>query len=252
MSYHIHAPRLSRSPARATRQHGSADDLNLHRYMLKVYEYVACGLGLTGLAAYFDMYSGFHPAMMQLTPPFLLPFVWIFLLAPLALVMLLWFSIDEMSLLAAEVTCWVCAVLTGFVFDCISQVYLGANLAPTFFSAAATFAAMSIFNCLTGTDPKKPGHFIGMGLLGLVFAAIGNLLMGSNTAELAISLAANLALVGLAAWDTPRLKAIYLESDPRWTMNRKALVGALALYLDANPIVFLLRLESLYGKKAGE
>ena len=252
MSYHIHAPGFARPRARAAHQRRPASELGLHRYMLELYEYVACGLALTGLAAYFDTYSGFHPVMMELTPPFLMPFVWIFLLAPLALVMLLWFSIDDMKLLAAEVTCWVCAVLTGFVFDCISEVYLAASLAPAFLSAAAMFAAMGIYSYLSGTDPATPRHFVGMGLVGLAFAGIGNLLLGSSTVELAISLAFVPAIAGLTAWDTPRLKSMYLESDPRWTVNRKALIGALALYLDANPVVLLLRLENLYGKNAGQ
>lgn len=252
MSYHIHAPGLSKSPERAAPQRRPLTEPGLHRYMLEVYEYVACGLALTGLAAYFVMYSGFHAAMMQLTPPFLLPFVWIILVAPLALVMLLWFSIDDMNLLAAEATCWVCAVLTGFVFGCISQVYLEASLAPAFFAAAATFAVMSIYGFLTGADPTKPSHFVGIGLVGLVLAGGTCLLLVSTTLELAIAVAVVVALVGLTAWDTPRLKSMYLESDQRWTINRTALVGALALYLDANPVVLLLRLENLYTNKPAE
>ena len=253
MTYHVETPGLSTpgQTAPAIRQHPEAD-LDLHRYMLEVYGYVACGLAVSGLAAYFVMYSGFHGAMMQLTPPFLHPFVWIFLLAPLALVMLLWFSIDDMNLLAAEATCWICAALTGFVFDCISQVYLGASLAPAFFTAAAAFAALSIYSFVTGTDPTKPGHFIGIGLVGVVLAGGGCFLLVSTAVELAISLAAVVGLVGLTAWDTPRLKTMYREGNQHWTINRKALVGALALYLDANPVVLLLRLESLYGNNPGK
>lgn len=253
MTYHVKTPGLSgsRQTAPAVRQHPQAE-LGLHRYMLEVYEYVACGFALTGLAAYFVTYSGLHAAMMELTPPFLLPFVWILLLAPLALVMLLWLSIDDMNLLAAEATCWICAVLTGFVFGCISHVYLGASLAPAFFAAAGMFAAMSIYSYVTGADPMKPSHFVGMGLVGVVLAAGAYVLLVSTAVELAISVAAVVGLIGLTAWDTPRLKAMYLESDEGGTINRKALVGALALYLDANPVVLLLRLESLYTSKSGE
>jgi FtsH-binding integral membrane protein len=220
--------------------------------MLAVYRYVACGLAVTGVTAYFVMYSGFHAAMMELTPPFLLPFAWIFLLAPLALAMLFWLCIDEMSLLAAEATCWTCAALTGFVFECISQVYIGASLAPAFLTAAGTFATMSICSYMTGADPTTPRYFVGVALIGVVLAGGVNFLLGSTAVELALSATAILALVGLAAWDTPRLKAMYLDSDDGRTINRKALVGAFALYLDANPIVLLLRLESLYGSKPGE
>lgn len=227
-------------------------DHGLHRYMLGIYEYVSCGLAVTGFAAYVLIYSGSHEAMMQLTPPLLLPFVWIFLLAPLALVLLLYLSIDDMSLLAAEGTCWTCAVLTGFVFECISQVYLEASLAPAFLTAAATFAAISVYSYATGADPAKPRHFVGMAVAGVALATVAYFVLSLAAVELAISVTAVIGLAGLTAWDTPRLKAMYFESNEDWTINRKALVGALALYLDANPVVLLLRLESLYTGKPAE
>jgi FtsH-binding integral membrane protein len=162
--------------------------------------YVACGLAVTGLAAYVITYSGFHATMMDQTPPFLLPFVWILLLAPLAPVMLLWFGIDEMGFFAAQATVWACAVLTGFTFECISLVYTGASLVLLSFIAAGTFSAMSVYGYVTGTDLSNSRHFFGMGTVGVVLASIVNFLLASTAAEFALSILGVIALVGLTAW----------------------------------------------------
>ena len=175
MRYHLPNLWLSRSgviPLPARRR--AETDLGLRRYMLEVYDYVACGLAVTGVGAYAVTVSGFHASMMDQTPPFLMPFMWILLLAPLALVMLLWLSIDEMSFFAAQATVWACAALTGFTFECISLVYTGGSLAPLSFIAAATFSAMSVYGYFTRTDLSKSRHFLGMGVVGVVLAGLVN------------------------------------------------------------------------------
>lgn len=254
MRYHLHNSWLSGSgvipfpvPRRQTKT-----DQSLRRCMLEVYGYVACGLAVTGLAAYAVTYSGFHAAMMDHTPAFLLPFVWILLLAPLALVMLLWLAIDEMGFFAAQATVWACSALTGFTFECISLVHTGASLAPLSFVAAATFAVMSVYGSVTGADLSKSRHFLGMGLVGVVLASVVNFLLASTAAEFALSIIGVIALVGLTAWDTERIKEIYHERNGSEVTSKIALVGALALYLDANPVVLLLRLESLFSSKRDE
>ncbi len=190
--------------------------------------------------------------MMEQTPPFLLPFVWILLVAPLALVMLLWFSIDEMGVFAAQATVWACAALTGFTLECISLVYTGASLVPVSFIAAGTFAAMSACGYVTGTDLSKSRHFFAMGVVGVVLASVVNFLLASTAAEFALSIIGVIALVGLTAWDSDRIKEIYLERNGGEGTSKAALVGALALYLDANPVVLLLRVEALFASKGDE
>ena len=224
-------------------------DPSLGRYMLGVYEYVACGLVVTGLAAYTVTYSGFHAAMMEKTPGFFLPFFWMLLAAPLALVLLLRLGIDEMGFLAAQATTWACSALTGFTFECISLVYTGASLVPLFFIAAGTFGAIAAYAYLTGVDLSGPSHFPGMAVVGIVLAAILNLAWGRSPSELGLSTGGILALVGLTAWDTGRVEEIYLASERSEPVAKKALTGALALYLDANPVVLLLRIESLLASK---
>ena len=251
MQHDLNSSRLSGSgviPFPAQRRRTETDP-SLGRYMLGVYEYVACGLVVTGLAAYTVTYSGFHAAMMEKTPGFFLPFFWMLLAAPLALVLLLRLSIDEMGFLAAQVTTWACSALTGFTFECISLVYTETSLVPLFFIAAGTFAAIAAYAHLTGADLSGPNHFPGMAVVGIVLAAIVNLAWGWSPSEFGQSIGGVVALVGLTAWDTGHVEQIYLESERSEPVAKKALTGALALYLDANPVAHLLRIESLLESK---
>ena len=254
MKYHLHNPWLPGSgvipfPAKRRRTQVNA---SLRRYMLEVYDYVACGLAVTGVAAHVVTASGFHAAMMDQTPAFVLPFVWILLLAPLGLVMLLWLSIDEMGSFSAHATAWACAVLTGFAFECISQLYTGVSLAPLSFVAAATFSAMSVYGYTMRADLSKSRHFVGMGVGSLVLASVVNFFLGSTAAEFALCIIGMIALVGLTACDTQRITEIFLDRDDGEATSKKAIVGALTLYLDANPVVLLLRLENLFTNERGE
>jgi FtsH-binding integral membrane protein len=211
--------------------------------MLQVYDYMACGLALTGVFAYLVAHSGFHATMME-EIPFLLPFLWILLLAPLALAMLFWLDIDEISLFGVEAIFWAYAAYAGFSLGCISLVYTGTSIAPGCFIAAATFAAMSVYGYATRADPSKPANLLTMGLFDAVLGAIVNLYLASTTLQLALCVTGVIALVGLTAWNTRRIKDMYFESSGDESAGRSALVGALALYLDANPIFLLLRLEN--------
>jgi FtsH-binding integral membrane protein len=211
--------------------------------MLQVYGYMACGLALTGVFAYLVAHSGFHAAMME-EIPFLLPFLWILLLAPLALAMLFWLDIDQISLFGVEAIFWAYAAYAGFSLGCISLVYTGTSIAPGCFIAAATFAAMSIYGYATRTDLSKPANLAAMGLVGAVLAGIVNIYLASTTLQLALCVTGVITLVGLTAWDSQRIKDMYFEGDDGDVTGRTALVGALALYLDANPVFLLLRLEN--------
>jgi FtsH-binding integral membrane protein len=219
--------------------------------MLQVYAYMACGLALTGVFAYLVANSGFHAAMME-EISFLLPFLWILLLAPLALAMLFWLDIDEISLFGVEAIFWAYAAYAGFSLGCISLVYTGTSIAPGCFIAAATFAAMSVYGYATRIDLSKPANLAAMGLVGAVLAGIVNIYLASTMLQLALCTTSVTALVGLTAWDSQRIRDMYFESDDGDATGRTALLGALALYLDANPIFLLLRLESLAASKRDE
>ena len=223
--------------------HETEIDRQLRQHMLRVFNYMAAGLVLSGGVTSLMAHSDFHASLFQM--PFFLPFVWLLLLAPLGLVMLLWLNIEEMSFSAAQLVFWLYAALTGFSLGCIVLVYTGVNMAPIFLSAGATFGAMSLLSCMTGTDLSKLGSFLTMGFLGFVLAWLVNVLLASTSLHFAVSVLGVIVFVGLTAWDAERVKEIYFESNGGTVRSKKALMGAFALYLDANPFVLLLRLQSV-------
>ena len=222
--------------------HETEVDRQLRQHMLRVFNYMAAGLVLSGSVTSLMAHSDFHASLFHM--PFLMPFVWLLLLAPLGLVMLLWLNIEEMSFAASQGVFWLYAALMGFSLGCIVLVYTGVNMTPVFLSAGATFAAMSLFSLTTGTDLSKSGSFLTMGLVGLVLAWLINVVLTSTAVHYAASLLGVMIFVGLTAWDAERVMEMYFESNGRAVMSKKALMGALALYLDANPFVLLLRVEN--------
>jgi uncharacterized protein len=112
--------------------------------------------------------------------PFLLPFVWILLLAPLALLMLFWLDIDELSLFAVEAIFWAYAAYAGFSLGCISLVYTGTSIAPGCFIAAGTFAVMSVYGYATRTDLSRPANLLAMALVGTVLVSVVNIYLAST------------------------------------------------------------------------
>jgi FtsH-binding integral membrane protein len=165
------------------------------------------------------------------------------MLAPLGAVLFLSFRIERMSAGAAQATFWVYAALMGLSLAGIFLVYTGASVARVFFISAATFAAMSLYGYATRRDLSRFGSFLFMGLIGIVLASLVNIFIGSSALQFAVSVIGILVFTGLTAWDTQRIKEVYLASDPAELLTRKALMGALALYLDfVNLFVMLLQL----------
>lgn len=212
----------------------AAVDTGLRRYLLNVYNYMAGGLVLTGGVAYAAAASGLYRYI------FGTPLYWIVLLAPLALVMLLAFRVEKMSLAAARLTFWSYAGLVGLSLSGIFLVYTGASIAQVFFITAAMFGAMSLFGYTTRADLSRFGSFLFMGLIGVVVASLVNLFLRSPAFQFAIAVIGVLVFVGLTAWDTQRIKEIYLASDDEVIAGKKAVMGALTLYLDFLNIFLLL------------
>ena len=212
-------------------------DIGLRQYMLRVYNYMGGGLALTGLAAYVGAISGFYTSVVG-TPIF-----WIVLLAPVALVFFLGFRIQRMSLGAAQVSFWACAALVGLSLSGLFLVYTGESIARVFFISAATFAATSLFGYTTRADLSRFGSFLFMGLVGVLIAGVMNVFLSSSALQLAISVTGVLVFTGLAAFDTQRIKEIYIGGEDEMTSGKKAIMGALTLYLDfLNLFLMLLQL----------
>lgn len=212
-------------------------DVGLRQYMMRVYNYMTGGLALTGAIAYGAAASGLYRAI------FGTPLYWVVLLAPLALVMLLGFRINKMSLGAAQLSFWAYAGLVGLSLSGIFIVYTGESIARVFFISAATFAAMSLYGYSTRTDLSRLGSFLIMGLIGIIIAGLVNMFIASSAMQFAISIIGVIVFVGLTAWDTQRIKEMYVAADGDVIAGKRAIMGALALYLDfLNLFLMLMQL----------
>ncbi|MDK9720093.1 MAG: Bax inhibitor-1/YccA family protein [Rhodospirillales bacterium] len=214
-----------------------AIDQGLRAYMLRVYNYMGSGLALTGIVAL--LVASSEEVMRTL---FGTGLMWVVLLAPLGLVLLLSFRIQKMSLAAVQTTFWVYAALMGAGLAPIFVIYTGASIARTFFICAATFGAMSLYGYTTRKDLSGIGSFLIMGLFGIILAGLVNIFLQSTMLEFLISAAGVLIFTGLTAYDTQKVKEMYFDADSVETAGKKAVMGALALYMDfLNLFLMLLR-----------
>jgi FtsH-binding integral membrane protein len=212
-------------------------DVGLRQYMLKIYNYMASGLALTGIVAYVAAASGFYAQIAHT------PLIWVVMLAPLGMVFWLSMGIQRMNAGTAQALFWVFAGLMGLSLSGIFLIYTGASIARVFFITAGTFGAMSLYGYTTQRDLTRFGSFLFMGLIGIVIASLVNMFIASSALQFAISVIGVLVFVGLTAWDTQRIKELYVASDDGQIAGKKAVMGALQLYLDfINLFVMLLQL----------
>ena len=227
-------------------------DQGLRSYMLKVYNYMASGVFLTGIVSLllFSLSGGYD---IQVTSTgisgltgigkalFASPLMWVVMLAPLGIVLYMSFGIRKMSAAKAQTTFWIFAALMGASLASIFLVYTGASITRVFFITAGTFGAMSIYGYTTKRDLTKFGSFLMMGLIGIIIASIVNIFMKSTMMYFVISILGVLIFVGLTAYDTQKIKN--MASDDDEVSGKKAVMGALTLYLDfINLFIMLLRL----------
>jgi len=224
-------------------------DLGLRSYMLKVYNYMAAGLGITGVAAIGTYLAAVDTSSgaMQLTAfgqlLFASPLMWVIVLAPVALVFFLSFRIQHMSVAAAQTTFWIYAALVGVSFASLGLVYTHDSIARVFLITAATFGGMSLYGYTTKRDLTGMGSFLFMGLIGIIIASLVNIFLASSAMSWVISVLGVVIFTGLTAYDTQKIKEMYFEADEVAVMGRKAIMGALSLYLDfINLFLSLLRL----------
>ena len=212
-------------------------DQGLRKYMLGVYNYMASGLALTGIVAYVFAHTGLYEAMMRSGAGFIVMF------APLAIILFMSFKIRTMRPVTAQALFWVFSALMGASLSYIFIRYTGASVARVFFITAGTFAAASLFGYATKRDLTRMGSFLFMGLIGLIIAMVVNIFLGSNALEFVISAIGVILFTGFTAYDTQKIKEIYVESDGQDVMVKKSVMGALNLYLDfINLFMMLLNL----------
>ena len=226
-----------------------AIDQGLRSHMLKVYNYMAAGLGITGVAAVatYMMAVDSSSGTQQLTPLgtmlFASPLMWVIVFAPVALVFFLAFRINKMSVAAAQTTFWIYAALVGVSFASLGLVYAHDSIARVFLITAGMFGATSLYGYTTQRDLTSMGSFLMMGVFGLLIAMLVNFFLGSSVLDLVISVLGVGIFTGLTAYDTQKIKEMYFAGDEVATMGRKAIMGALNLYLDfINLFLMMLRL----------
>jgi uncharacterized protein len=212
-------------------------DVGLRDYMLRIYNYMASALALTGIVAYVFAYSGMYMSIART------PAIWLVMLAPFALVMVLSFGIQRLSAPAAQALFWLYAALMGISLASVFLVFTGTSIARVFFITAGTFAAMSLYGYTTRRDLSQFGAFLFMGLIGIVIASLVNIFVGSSALQFAISVIGVLVFTGLTAYDTQSIKEMYYEGDGHEIASKKAVMGALRLYLDfVNLFMMLIQL----------
>ncbi|MDC0344754.1 Bax inhibitor-1/YccA family protein [Alphaproteobacteria bacterium] len=216
----------------------SAVDQGLRTYMLKVYNYMMTALALTGLVAYAVSTSDTLIAAIFGTP-----LSWVVMLAPLGMVFFLASRINSMSVSGAQTAFWIYSALVGLSLASLFYVYTGQSITRVFLITSGTFGAMSLYGYTTRRDLTAMGSFLFMGVIGIVIASIVNLFMQSSALAFAISVLGVLIFTGLTAYDTQVIKASYVEGEQVDHAEKKAIFGALKLYLDfLNLFIMLLHL----------
>ena len=238
------------------RTYDASIDQGLRAYMIRVYNLMALGLAITGFAALGTMMLATtnDPSMAaaQLgngqmltsvgTALYGSPLRWVVMLAPLGMVFFLSARINKMSVSGAQTAFWVFAGLMGLSLSSIFLVYTTASIVQTFFITATAFGALSLYGYTTKRDLSAMGSFLFMGLIGLIIASLVNLFLASSALQFAISVIGVLIFAGLTAYDTQQIKEMYYEGDGEAVAGRKAIMGALRLYLDfINLFMFLLQ-----------
>ena len=230
-------------------------DEGLRAYMLKVYNYMTTGLLVTGLVAFFfgkaSIITNASGEIVTLTSVgellFLSPLKWVVMLAPLGFVFYLSAKINKMSVSAAQTTFWIFSSIMGLSLASIFIQFTGASIARVFFITSGTFAGMSLYGYTTKKDLTKLGGFLFMGLIGIIIASVVNMFFQSGPMQFAISVIGVLIFVGLTAYDTQKIKNMYLAGDTDSMGSKKALMGALRLYLDFINLFILLM--QLFGQR---
>ena len=226
-----------------------AIDQGLRAYMIRVYNYMATGVALTGLVAWLTYSAAVTQtsAGLELTSfghaVFQSPLMWVLVLAPLGLVFAISFGINRLQPGTALMLFFVYAGLLGVSLASIFLIYTGTSIARVFFISAATFGALSLYGYTTQRDLTGIGSFMFMGLIGIIIASLVNIFLRSTGLDWAISVIGVLVFAGLTAYDTQRIKEMFNPMDDGTIGGRKAVMGALSLYLDfINLFLMLLRL----------
>lgn len=227
-----------------------AIDEGLRAYMLRIYNYMALGVAITGVAALATAALAVQNGQMTSFGEaiYLSPLKWVIIFGPLAFVFLFAARIQSMSVGTAQLVFWAFAAFMGVSLSSIFLVFTGESIVRVFFITAATFGALSLWGYTTKRDISGWRSFLIMGVIGLILAMVVNLFLGSSALQFAVSVIGVLVFAGLTAYDTQRLKSeYYLVAGNSEMAGRMAISGALSLYL--NFINLFILLLQLFGNR---
>ena len=248
--YTTNAPGWGR-PATAD---AAAVDAGLRAYMLRVYNWMASGLLLTGIVALAvvtvpALQELFYTAVQTRTGRVVMqPTIlwWVATLSPIAFVLVLSFGQNRLSKSTAQLLFWAFAACMGASMSNLAYRYVGSSIASTFFITAGMYAAVSLYGYTTKADLTRMGSFLLMGLIGIIIAGIVNIFMQSSALQFAISVIGVIVFLGLTAYDTQRIKADYIEyayAEGTDEAGKRSALDALTLYLNfINLFQFLMQL----------
>ena len=157
-----------------------AVDAGLRAHMIRVYNYMAGGVALTGVVAYFT-HQFFGQALYGS------PLMYVLMFAPLVLVFFISFRIESLSASTARALFFVYAALVGASLSIIFAVYTEASITRVFFISAAAFAGLSLWGYTTQRDLTGMGSFLMMGLIGIIIASLVNIFLRSSGLDWIIS-----------------------------------------------------------------
>ena len=219
----------------------------LRQYLMKVFNYMAGGLCITALVSWL-MIS--NPSILRIfyniTPQgaSLSGFGWLAFLAPLVIVFAFGWVINRGTAAQVKGVFWLYSALMGVSLCPILLLYTGESITRVFLITAATFGAMSLYGYTTKRDLSGMGSFLFMGLIGIIIASLVNAFFLKSTGmSYAISFISVLVFTGLTAYDIQNIKAMYVDYEDSETASKKAIAGALSLYLEfINIFIHLLQL----------
>jgi uncharacterized protein len=227
-----------------------AIDQGLRAYMIRVYNYMAIGVALTGVVAWLTYNAAAvtdaSGKLVGLTPfgqtIYSGPATIVLFLGTLGLVFLISWRIDRLQPSTALTLFMVYAGVLGLMLSSVLLAYTHTSIARVFFISAASFGALSLYGYTTQRDLSAMGSFLMMGLIGLILAMLVNMFLKSSGLDFVISAVGVLIFAGLTAWDTQKIKEMYDPNEDGTLTGRKAVMGALSLYLDfINLFLFMLR-----------
>lgn len=212
--------------------------------MRKTYLWMSMALVITGLTAYVVATNAAISSYLFMHSQL----IWVLFLAEIGLVIGLSAAIRKISLSTATLMFVAYAALNGITFSSLFYVYTMGSLASTFFITAGTFGAMSLVGFFTKADLSSMGKILLMALIGLIIASVVNIFVASSGLEMLMTYLGVLIFVGLTAYDTQKIKQMFLMApDASESTQKYAVLGALTLYLDfINLFLYLLR---IFGRR---